>query len=337
MNEGLEHIDDLIAKVLANEAGREEIDQLEGWMNGSPDNRLYFDETKKLFAQIDGFKVEHKVDSVKAWEKLNARIATEVAPNDFAKVIPLFRRPVVLRAAASILLIAMLALLANYFLNNTQSVPVVLSSQQNVTEQKLPDGSKVTLNKNSEITYVVNKRNVREVKLKGEAYFEVIHNEEMPFEITVGDVVIKDIGTAFNVKALPSSNTIEVLVESGEVYFYSASDKGLNLVKGEKAHYDKTTRQFSKVVPSPVENTVSYKSKVFHFEASPLREVVRQLNDIYGSSIVLGDERLGNCLLKTDFNDESFDTVIEIIAETLDLEIERAGGKIVLKGQPCTE
>lgn len=335
MNEGLEHIDDLIAKILAGEASREEVDQLEGWMDESPDNKLYFDETKKLVAQIDSFKVAHKVDSVKAWDKLNARISSEENFKEETRIIPLFKRTA-FRAAASIVLICCLALLVNYVFNNNQPAPLILVAHQKVVEQKLPDGSKVTINKNSEIAYV-QKGNVREVKLKGEAYFEVVHNEELPFEITIDDIIIEDVGTAFNVKALPGSNTIEVLVESGEVHFYTSSNKGLSLVKGEKALYNKSTRQFTKSVPDPVENTASYKSKVFQFKANTLREVIRQVNEVYGSNILLGDERLGNCRLSVMFNDENIDTVIEIIAETLDLEVERTGEKVVFKGQPCAE
>lgn len=327
-----ENIDDLIAKVLAGEASREEVDLLEGWMDEAPDNKTYFEQTQNLFAQIDGFKVEHTVNTAKAWEKLNARISESET-----KVIPLFKRPNSLRIAASIILIAALGLILNYVFNNTAPAPVMLSAKTKVLEQKLPDGSTVTLNKNTEIAYVVNKKNVRQVKLKGEAYFEVVHNEKVPFEITIDDVVIKDIGTAFNVKALPGSNVIEVWVESGEVQFYSESSKGLTLVKGEKALYDKTTKQFTKSIPSPVENTISYKSRIFQFRENTLREVLAQVNEVYGTSIRLSDERIGNCRVTTLFNNEDLETLLSIIAETLDLEIERKGDVIVLKGQPCAE
>jgi len=336
MNEELENKDVLIAKVLAGEANREEVDLLEEWMNEAPENKLYFEETKKLFSQIDSFKEVHKVDSLKAWEKLNARILSEQELPANAKIIPLHKRPVFMRVAASLLLIATLALLANYFLNNNQPVPIILASQQKVMEQKLPDGTKVTINKNSEIAYVQNGK-VREVKLKGEAYFEVVHNEELPFEIIIEDIIIKDIGTAFNVKALPGNNNIEVLVENGEVHFYSASNKGLTLAKGEKALYDKTSKQFSKVVPDAVENTLSYKSRIFQFKESTLREVISQVNEVYGSSILLEDQRLGNCRISVMFNNEDIGALVEIIAETLDLKIERSGEKIIFKGQPCAE
>lgn len=335
MNEGLEYIDDLIAKVLASEASRAEVDLLEAWMNEAAENKIYFEEAKKLVAQIESFKVEHKVDTLKAWDKVNARISSEDKAT--AKIIPLFQRPV-FRIAASIMLIATLALLVNYYFNNPAPVPVILAAEKQIKTQGLPDGTKVTLNKNSELAYVVNdKKQVREVKLKGEAYFEVKHNEELPFEITIDDIIIKDIGTAFNVKALPGSDVVEVLVEEGEVHFYTASNEGLNLVKGEKALYNKTSKQFSKVVPDPAENTVSYKSKAFQFKGTPMRDVVKQLNAIYDSNIVLDDERLGNCRLTTMFTDLSVDGIVDIIADTQSFEVERSGGKIIFKGQPCTE
>ena len=336
MEKDLEYIDDLVAKALSGEAGKEELHLLETWMAKTFENRAYFEDAKKMFAQIDDFKIVHQVNTVKAWEQLNTRISSEVTNEQTPRVIPLFKRPAVLRAAASLLLICALALLVNYFLDNSHPDPVILSANQQVLEQKLPDGSNVTINKNSEIAYVVH-GNKREVKLKGEAFFEVVHNEEIPFEIFIDDIIIKDIGTAFNVKAFPESNTIEVLVESGEVYFYSSSQKGLSLVKGEKAMYDKTTKQFSKLTPSLTENTSSYKSKVFYFKENVLSEVVKQVNEVYGSSIVLSDSRVGNCRLSTMFNNAPLDTIVEIISETLDLEVERIGEKIILKGKPCAE
>lgn len=330
--ESVENIDDLIAKVLAGEASVEETARLEAWKRVSVENNAYFEETKNLFATIDGFKTEVTVDTNLAWKKLDERIS-----EDGAQIIPLFRRPAILRAAASILLLVALGFIISRFFTQSQAEPTIFATKTAV-EKQLPDGSKVFMNKNAEITYMVNKDNQREVKLKGEAFFEVKHNEEQPFVITVDEIIIKDIGTAFNVKALPGSNVVEVLVESGEVKFYTTESNGVNLVKGEKATYDKISKQFTKTIPDPAfENTLSYKSKEFYFKETALKDVIAQLNEVYGSDIRLSNDEIGNCLLSVTFNNENIDMIVSIIADTLNLEVIRSGGTITLKGETCSQ
>jgi transmembrane sensor len=61
----------------------------------------------------------------------------------------------------------------------------------------------------------------RKVKLSGEAFFSVKHEEEKPFVIEAEDVLVRDIGTEFNLKAYPDKDTIEIIVTQGEVQFYT--------------------------------------------------------------------------------------------------------------------
>jgi transmembrane sensor len=332
MGANFEHMDDLIAKFLSGEASREEIAQVESWRKESGENEEYFQESLNILNTVNSFSQQQAVDVDKAWKRLDSRITGE----DVAKVIPLSTQAKVWRAAAAIVLIAMLGVLVRVFTNTESVEPVVVAATKAPKEQKLPDGTTVFVNKNSEVSFEADKH-TRKVKLKGEAYFEVVHDEKQPFEITVGDVIIKDIGTSFNVKAIPGSNVVEVLVEDGEVQFYSAENKGLNLVKGEKAIYDQTTKKFTKSIPNPVENTTSYKSRIFHFNGTPLREVIRQINDVYESHIKLDDDRIGNCRLSVVFTNEKIDAVVSTIAETLDLQTIAKGDTLVLKGATCAE
>ncbi|MEO6302514.1 MAG: FecR domain-containing protein, partial [Bacteroidia bacterium] len=186
--------------------------------------------------------------------------------------------------------------------------------------------------KHSEISYVT-KNNVRQVKLKGEAFFEVVHNEKQPFEIVINDIIIKDIGTAFNVKALPGTNTIEVIVESGEVQFYTSNDVGVNLVKGQKAVYNITAKEFVRGVLDPAENATSYHSKVFRFNETPLDDVIREINNVYDANIAITDDQVADKKLSVVFNNEPIEVVINIIAETLDLEIEKKDSSVILKSK----
>lgn len=332
MNDSLDNIDELIAKVLAGEADKQEANALTAWLAESDKNQQYFNDTKKMLAAIDDVKTNNTVNVDAAWDKLNQRIATGET-----KTIPLFKRASTLRVAAAILLLAGLGIVIKWAFNSNPTEPVILLATTKPLQQKLPDGSAVFINKHSEISYSLNDKNEREVKLTGEAYFEVIHDEQQAFVITIDDIHIKDIGTAFNVKALPGAAVVEVLVESGEVQFYTTANEGISLVKGEKAVYDKTTKLFSKSVVTPSENTMSYKSKVFHFKETTLKEVVAQINDVYESDIRLSDERMGTCRLSVTFNNESVDMMLAIIAETLNLEVKQMGKTILLKGQPCNK
>lgn len=332
MKHSFENTDELIAKVLSGEATGEEIALLATWKNESSENSVYFNQSQSLFNAIHVSHANAPVNTAAAWNKLNQRI-----DDTNARIIPFYKRTAVLRAAASLLIILGLAVLIKFLITDETVPPVVFASAEKSIQQTLPDGSKVVINKNTELSYSLNKDHVREVKLKGEAFFEVVHNEKEPFVITVNDVTIKDIGTAFNVKAIPGSATIEVLVESGEVQFYSASEQGLNLHKGEKAVYDLNSKRFSKITVDPLENTGSYKSKIFHFKGTSLSEVLKQINDVYGTDIQLADKKAGNCLLSVTFNNEHVDMIVSIIAETLDLEIQRSANTIILKGTACAE
>ncbi|MCE3227368.1 MAG: hypothetical protein K0S32_1919 [Bacteroidetes bacterium] len=325
-----EHIDGLIAKLLSGEITPEENAALENWKAESEDNLRYFEQNKKLFMEIESMKTEQEVNVDKAWNKLEERLNEK----EEAKVISIRPRFTIYHAAAALAIIAVLAILITFFMGGEQTTGLALVSSKNSVTSRLPDGSSVILNKNSELTYESGS-NKREVKLKGEAYFDVVHNEDQPFVVTVNDITIKDIGTSFNVKAIEGTSTIEVMVESGEVHFYSKEDEGLKLVKGEKAVYSTIDRKFSKAFISPGDNTTSYHSKVFRFKETPLHLVIQQLNDVYEMNIQLEDPALGNCMLSVTFNNEKPEAILSIIAETLNLEVVRSGKSITLKGEPC--
>ncbi|MBL7930655.1 MAG: FecR domain-containing protein [Bacteroidia bacterium] len=334
MEYNLDNIDDLIARVLAEEASETEKLALQSWINQSGENKTYFESSKEIFLQIDSLKTLHRVDTVKAWDKLNARIESEKE----AKVVPLFSRGF-LRVAASVVLLASLAVLTVFVLRNNGEEPVMMASTTTSVKQQLPDGSAVVLNKNSELSYQLNKFGTREVKLKGEAYFDVVHNEKEPFIISIGSIVIKDVGTSFNVKAIEGTDTIEVYVESGEVQFYYRNNEnsGLKLVKGEKAIYKRSRGEFIKLLPDVNENIASYKSRIFRFKGARLKDVVEQINSVYGSDIQLSNEAIGKCRLSVYFDQEDLEVIISVIAETLDLQVERSGNSVLLKGEPCTD
>lgn len=101
------------------------------------------------------------------------------------------------------------------------SVPVyntIIVPRGGIYSLILSDGSKVFLNSESELTYPMRFcGDVREVKLKGEAFFEVAHRLEQPFVVVAGEVETRVLGTVFNIMAYEDEPEIQTTLMEGRV------------------------------------------------------------------------------------------------------------------------
>lgn len=102
--------------------------------------------------------------------------------------------------------------------NGGQGVTSVVAPQNGVSKITLPDGSNVWLNAGSKITYSNNADNhCREVKLSGEAYFDVVKDAAHPFTVATDKFKITVLGTAFNVRSYAKDNVSEATLVRGRI------------------------------------------------------------------------------------------------------------------------
>lgn len=325
MKENEEHIDELIAKYLAGEAMPDEAIWLDDWKSQSEANLQYFNRAKKLF----GFTLDEKMDTQKMYRNIIATASKEVPVYTLKRFITPFR------IAASLILVSLIGLMAVLFVKNNEQPDTIFASTETVQEQQLADGSSVALNKHSKLTVVGGfNGKQRKVKLEGEAFFEVKHDDNKPFVIDAGGLLIKDIGTAFNVKARPESDSVFVFVTEGIVEL-SANNQTIVLYENQHSVFLKSTKGFVKTNYIGA-NIAAYKTKQFHFNASTLGEVLESLNAVYGPIIQLQNKQLALCTISVDFQNELPETIVTIIAQTLGLEVEQHNGTYLLKGTNCT-
>lgn len=127
---------------------------------------------------------------------------------------------IVLSKAAAVLFIPLFAAVLYFYVNQVGSneLLTLFTQKGEQTNVILPDGSKVWLNVDTKLSYPVNYGvNSRNLELEGEAYFEVEKNEELPFEVTSGNIITKAIGTRFVVSAYPESSEIRSSLVNGSV------------------------------------------------------------------------------------------------------------------------
>lgn len=336
MNSENTHIENLIARYLAGETSPEEREELFLWMDNAPENKKYFDGIKFVH---DNAVASHRIVKVnvdKAWQKLSAQMAAvDEGTKPKTVTLPLYKKGWFRIAASLIIILGVSALL--YFIsvpgkNNIASI--ALTTADTIITKTIASNTTVTLNKNSKIVYHSKKNSKKkELELTGEAFIEVHHTADTQLIVKAGETYIRDIGTAFNVKAYPDNSAIEVMVESGEVEFFTA-DKGIILKAGETGIYDKVTKEFRK--PDAVDiNAIAYKSKLFVFHNTPLNKALTSLNSVYNQNFELANPTLGNCTITVTFDGETPEAIAEIIAETLGISISSHGNTFLFQGETC--
>lgn len=324
-----EHIDDLLGKYLSGEASEPEAVEAEAWIRESEENQRHFDQLSRIFRSAAAIRDYRKYDTDAAWLKVRANLR-----KSNGKVVSMNASPGSWwwKAAAAVLLV--LAAAVYLFRGDggtTQEIQVVAVAK--ALSDTLPNGTGVFLNKETKVLYSYDRKKKRhEIKLEGEAYFDVNQAPGEDLIVQAGEVFIRDIGTAFNVNAYPGSDIVEVLVEEGEVAFYTAKNPGIRLKESGRAIYNRKTGEFRIEAPEP--NITAYKTRFFVFSDVPLSEAISSLNEVYDTTLVI-DDKIRNCPITVSFRDESIDEIAAIISETLALESRRQDGKIILTGNGC--
>ena len=328
-----EHIDHLIARYLAGEALPEEAVQLDDWLELSEENYGYFASMQKVYRDAKAMAAQPSYNPDAAWLRVKDEMKN-VKP--VAKVVPLYKRYGAVAAAAAVLLAVGLPLMLFYAGVFTPETTSQLASGATVAKSyKLIDSSEVVLNSHSVVTYSSKYgKKERRLSLKGEAFFAVKHLADKPFLVEANGVLIEDIGTAFNVKAYDTTNTVEVYVETGKVRFYTSASNGIILEAGQLCIYNKTTDTFT-IKEAANANMIAYKTKQFAFIDASLGDVVAELSLAYNKQIEIVNPTLNSCRITVNFNNESLDSVLDIIAETLGITVEKSSAGYRLKGSGC--
>ncbi len=155
----------------------------------------------------------------------------------------------------------------------------------------LADGTNVWLNSGSELKFPVRfAGNVREVYLKGEAFFEVVSDSLHPFSVKAGEAEIKVVGTAFNVMNYADEDRLEVALQKGKVEFTAVGTQQVYSLKpGYVVALNKKNNGVS-ISEKDLTLMGTWRSGYFYFEDMPLEELVVKLERWYQVKFVFADE-----------------------------------------------
>lgn len=176
----------------------------------------------------------------------------------------------------------------------------------------LPDGSKVWLNAESTLTYPTSfDADVRTVELTGEAYFEIEHNEQKPFQIKNGDQLVTVLGTKFNINSYADEPYIHTTLVEGSVQI-DHGEETVILKPGEQANIQDGI-SVNKVDPLAA---TAWKNGDFIFKNDGLRHIMRQIERWYDVEIEyegnVDDLRFGGIVSRS----QNLSTVLTMLEKT---------------------
>ncbi len=178
----------------------------------------------------------------------------------------------------------------------------------------LPDGTTGFLNSGSTLTYKIPFASNRSVELEGEAWFDVAHDEQHPFEIGAGTSAVRVLGTSFNCNAYPNENYIEVVLAEGSVEFSpTAVSSTIKLEPSERLVFAGGGMAIEKTDPTKFRGWTEGK---LIFRGDNMAEVARRLERWYNIEVEIACKELEDYVFRGTFEDDNLKDVLKLLCMT---------------------
>lgn len=230
----------------------------------------------------------------------------------------------------------------------TASLNTVTTKPSSKVKQELPDGTQVWLNGNSQLTYstVDFGKAKREVVLTGEAFFDVVKNEKVPFIIHAINVNITVKGTAFNVKAYPKQKNVETSLIRGLIEITTKQDPERRIilkpnekiiipeVENEKTNSDANSSQslysiarLQKDKNQAIAETVWMQSRL-EFDNESFESIAPKMDSWFSVSIHFRDSAIASRRFSAAIEKESLQQTLEALKLSYPFNYQIKGSEI---------
>jgi transmembrane sensor len=309
-----------LASILSDETG-EQTDLLDRFMAGDTNDSV------KKWKDLKSMNSKEKIDVDKAWNNVHSRLMENGLKTSKYPVRISFMRPTILKIAAVALILLSIGTAVIYMNNSgilSKKITVVALNDQKNILVSLPDGSSVYLNRNSEFSYRRNfGRKVRNVKLTGEAFFEISPDKSKPFVIDAGKARIKVVGTSFNVITNNRESAVEVFVKTGIVQLYDNS--GSQSIQLNPGYVGIVNSKTSAKTMNTDPNYLSWKTNYLYYSNEKLSVVFKDLKRVYNMNIVADDSLILNNTWHSPIDNVDEKTIIRLICTSFNLGYTKDG------------
>ena len=301
-------VDVLIAKYLNGECISEEIDTLNQWRKSSQEYELIFRQSEEVWYLTHTHQAHIQCNKARTWSGIQKSVNRQYSLSILLKIAGV---------AASVALILGWTL-TRFIIGDHQNIIVELPQKVTLyvpvgitSKVILPDSTVVWLNSSSMISYpsFFDDDN-RTVELLGEAFFEVVRDENRPFIIESGNLKVNVLGTSFNFKHYDEDTHAILAVETGAVNLSKGLAMNATLLAGEYAVVDNRTLHID------VYNTPYYSSWRDHkivFRDELFSNVLHELSRKYNVEFKLQDEEFKHYIYTATFDNMGLDDILNLL------------------------
>lgn len=328
----------LFDKYLQGNLNRQELDEFWQLMSELDENDLVLQDLQHLWSNTGNIPAVSQEQLNQVFGRLHQRI-DEYESTSTTRIIPSRRKTWYM--AAAIFFIAFAGASLYLLFSKTPGSSTSLAITTLDTQLKtitLPDGTKVTLNKESKLEYPsAFDENAREVTLTGEAFFDVQHDASKPFIVRTGNFVTKVLGTAFNIRAYAKDSLLQVTVESGKVQVNSENDQqSLGILQtGDQLRVHKETTAKS-IAKANVQEVMEWKKHDLFFNNNSFADASLIIKNHFHTELIFQHEALHNCRFTGDLTDKTLEETLDIICALTKSSWHRVDEQhIMIEGEGC--
>lgn len=313
-------IERIIARYLSDEATEEEVMILMEWLSADENNKTEFRKIQSYWNADVSFKDASA--PVPDFEKLRGKIGKIEAQKSI-------KRSWLKPAIAAVAIVAVLAVSQVVLkMNNVEAFTYITGGS--VSSFVLPDGSEVTLNKDSRLSYSSSfGRNNRIVSLDGEAYFDIVHDRKQQFVVNAGRAKITVLGTVFSVKSRNGEDMLKTSLVEGSVKF-ETSDQAIMLTPNKQILYNTHGNEITVEKFDP-EIEMAWKDNLIRYKSVSFFEFISLLEEHYDVKIVVPSEELNISKLTGAIDaNQSISQILDMMKKNINYEWKKEGDDYII-------
>lgn len=336
MNEQSPHTDtanDWITGYLTNSLTPEETQSLQEWLNASEENRKYFSDMQEVWIAASDETDDSSFNKDKAYQLFLKQ--TGATPQQGINKRKAFQLRPWMYAAAMIIVVFICGTIAfqsgKSVIRNQLTQISIEAPYGSKTKLYLPDGTLVWLNAGSKMSYAQDFGiNERTLNLTGEAYFEVIKNEEMPFKVHTEELDVKVLGTKFNFRNYKDDLEAKVCLLEGKVALNTREEETI-LHPDQQALLDKKTGKLS-VSGTKAAYSAEWTNDRLYFDEVLLSDIIKELERSYDVKITVADDTLNTIRFYGNFRkrEQSIQEIMDVLSSTDKMTYTMNGKNIVI-------